>query len=167
MKATIHYARPGKPLEIFTETLLADNSVRLDTCGEVEPGISRMWSPRWWQNGCLARGQYIARVRKHAFYQRWFAVMELFDAEDQRLGCYCDVVTPLKKDAEGIYHLTDLFLDLWVAPDGSCRTLDLDELNEAARAGLISDIICEQATQSLRWMENEARQGAFPDTYIH
>jgi len=42
----------------------------------------------------------------------------------------------------------DLIVDIWIAPDGSFRVLDEDELEECKKAGLIS-------IEEERWIEKQ------------
>ena len=166
VKALIHFTRPGKGESLYTENLLSDDGSRLDTRSDPERDLAIAWSRRAWQpGGMLTEEQVIATVCKHHFYHEWFGIMQLFDAGGKLLGSYCDILTPLEKRA-GEYYLTDLFLDLWIAPHGICKELDWDEFEEAAHQGLLSKTQVEKAAATLRRLVQEVHQGRFPNTYL-
>lgn len=166
MKAFIHFARIGKKEALYIEDLLRDNGTRLDTRSVLPPDAVDVWSKSVWQKqGILANGERVMEVRKHHFYQEWFDVIELLDAQGSLLGYYCDVVTPLLR-LDGEYYLRDLLLDLWIFPDGRTVELDWDEFDAAQAAGLISPEEADQAAATLRRMVREVQQGIFPSVYI-
>jgi hypothetical protein len=166
MKAVIHFARIGKPESIYTETLVQDDGIRLDTVSSIPPELASSWSKRAWQaHGILAEGQIVATVRKHHYYNEWFDIIELLDAAGAHLGFYCDVITPLQKQ-DGHYYLQDLLLDLWIWPSGQYKELDWDEFHEAAQAGLLSPELQNKAIATLGCMVAELEQGVFPYRYL-
>ena len=70
------------------------------------------------------------------FPGRSYEVGSVYDAEAGFLGYYTNFVQPPSPDT-AVWHLTDLFLDVWQAPDGPPRLLDEAELAEAAERGWI------------------------------
>jgi uncharacterized protein len=65
------------------------------------------------------------------YTDRWYNIFELHAARDDRLkGWYCNVAEPARMEGDAI-ACRDLFLDLWVAPDGVMRILDEDEFASA------------------------------------
>ena len=166
MKATIHFSRIGKPDAIYTEGLVRDNGLRLDTCTVLPPEAAAVWSRSAWQAyGILSSGQVVHTIRKHHFYHEWFGIVELIDSSDILLGYYCDVLMPLRK-VDGEYYLQDLLLDLWVFPDGSYVEMDWDELEEASRLGQISCELRQKAEETLQRIVAETRAGIFPTQYL-
>ncbi len=63
-----------------------------------------------------------------------YEVGAVYDADAAFLGYYTNFVQPPRPET-AVWHLTDLFLDVWQAPDGPPRLLDEDELTEAADRG--------------------------------
>ncbi len=63
--------------------------------------------------------------------------MQLLGPQDALLGYYVDVDTPVERSG-GEYYLTDLFLDLWIGPDGQTIERDREEFEQAYRMELIS-----------------------------
>ena len=86
--------------------------------------------------------------------------------DDQLLGYYSDICTPLKKTGEGHYAATDLILDLWLSPSGLAKELDWDEYDHALQHNLITPDLAAQAKATLQQLINEAKQGIYPFTYI-
>lgn len=165
MKALIHYHRPGKGETLFTETLVGDDGEQVNTFSIIDPEIAAAWVRNTWvPAGLLTDEKVIATVRKHLFYKEWFSIMQLFDPDGNLLGSYCDMLTPLQKRG-GEYYLTDLFLDLWVAPDGTFIELDWDEYAEAVSHEIITPEQAEMAVQTMHRLVAEARQGRFPPVY--
>ena len=65
------------------------------------------------------------------YTDRWYNLFEIHAASDDRLkGWYCNVAEPARMEGDTI-ACRDLFLDLWVAPDGAMRVLDEDEFAAA------------------------------------
>lgn len=64
------------------------------------------------------------------------------------------------------YYLLDLMLDLWIAPDGSCKEMDWDEFDNAVRGKQITEVNQRAAVDTLRRMVDETRAGIFPWAYL-
>ncbi len=82
-------------------------------------------------------------------------------------GYYVDVLAPVRwqgAEAETLEPLVDLFLDLWIAPDGSYEVLDEDEFEEALRLGHITDVQAEHARRVLHDIVDRVQTADFlPD----
>lgn len=70
------------------------------------------------------------------FPGRSYEVGSVYDEHANFLGYYTNFVQPPRPET-AVWHLTDLFLDVWQAPDGPPRLLDEDELTEAAKRGWV------------------------------
>lgn len=72
------------------------------------------------------------------FYtDRWYNIMEVRGSSGGLKGWYCNVTWPAEIAPDSVNY-RDLLLDLWVAPDGSALTLDMDELD--ADSGLTEEL---------------------------
>ena len=67
------------------------------------------------------------RFREEFYTDRWYSIFEIRTPEGALKGWYCNVAEPATI-ADGVVASRDLYLDLWVAPDGAMTTLDEDEL---------------------------------------
>ncbi|HLY32207.1 MAG TPA: DUF402 domain-containing protein [Ktedonobacterales bacterium] len=70
------------------------------------------------------------------YTDRWYSFIEIHSGETGTLkGWYCNVATPATIETSPTGEVTisyrDLYLDLWVAPDGTTLTLDEDEFADA------------------------------------
>ena len=125
----IVYRRPPDDIQHFSQELLHDGAAckitllvleRDDSSlqvGEIEvpPGGAILW---------------------FMFPGRSYEVAAVYDETATFLGYYTNFVQPPRPET-AVWHLTDLFLDVWQAPDGPPRLLDEDELTEAADRGWV------------------------------
>lgn len=125
----IVYRRPPDDVQHFSQELLHDGSACKITLlvlepdaqalpvgeTEVPPGGAVMW---------------------FMFPGRSYEVGAVYDDKAKFLGYYTNFVQPPRPET-AVWHLTDLFLDVWQAPDGPPRLLDEDELTEAAENGWV------------------------------
>jgi hypothetical protein len=161
MEVIINFSRPGKGLSRYIEGLVDDDPVRMKTLNHVPLEISAKWCEEvWWQNGCIPHGILIGSVMKYLFYREWFSVMKLLESDGNHLGYYVDVDSPIRK-SRGEFYLTDLFLDLWIAPDSKIIELDRDEFEEGFRMGLLTPYQHKKANQVLDRLKRSVTNGEF------
>ncbi len=163
MDVIINFSRPGKGTTRYIERLVDDNDRRIKTINQLTPEFSRQWSEEvWWQNGCVPYGFLVDSVRKYLFKKEWFSIMELLGTPGNRLGLYIDIHTPIREKGGELY-LTDLFLDLWVGPDGSFFELDRKEFEQAYQARTLSFQHYRKANQ----VHNNLKQMITSGEYVH
>jgi predicted RNA-binding protein associated with RNAse of E/G family len=84
-------------------------------------------------------------------------------------GYYVDILEPVRwegSDPETLEPIVDLFLDLWITPEGRLLVLDEDEFEEAERRGYLTP---EQARHARAVVEELVRQteaGSFPPATV-
>ncbi len=66
------------------------------------------------------------RFTEWFYTDRWYNIMEVRERGGGLKGWYCNVTWPAEI-TDNMVSYRDLTLDLWVAPDGSALTLDVDE----------------------------------------
>ncbi|MCD7717679.1 MAG: DUF402 domain-containing protein [Lachnospiraceae bacterium] len=81
------------------------------------------------------------------FMERGYKVSKFYDHENNLISWYCDIIEYEYLEKENSYIFTDLLVDVIVYPDGFVRVVDLDELADAVRDGLLSP---EQLQRALR-----------------
>ena len=69
--------------------------------------------------------------------RRPYVMYRMLDASGSLVANRFDIVENVRL-AERTVAYTDLFLDLWVGPDGTPHLKDEDEVSDAAREGLLS-----------------------------
>ncbi len=81
------------------------------------------------------------------FLNKNIKMSKFYNAEDQLICWYCDIVKHTWDQENDTYVFTDLLADVLIYPDGSVKVVDLDELADATEENLISQ---EELLQSLR-----------------
>lgn len=165
MNVTIHYHRPGLGITHYTEELLEDDGCRVRTYAVIPPAHRLSLSQQLWVDGLLPKTQLIGSIRKHYFYREHFDVLVFLDTEGQLAGYYSDIATPLQKVADG-YALTDLFLDIWLTPEGQLHELDVDEFAEALAKDLVPRGLQTIAWNTMDRLRAEVQSGVYPGKYL-
>jgi predicted RNA-binding protein associated with RNAse of E/G family len=96
------------------------------------------------------------------FLDRGFKVSKFYDHDGQLISWYCDIITHSYNEATDTYIFTDLLADVIVYPDGFVRVVDLDELADALRDGLIDDGLVQLALRHLDKLLSVIYKGGFP-----
>jgi predicted RNA-binding protein associated with RNAse of E/G family len=84
-------------------------------------------------------------------------------------GCYCDIVRPVTRllsNATKTSIITDLFIDLWITPEGRYVVLDEDELERAVAKHVSSSSLARQARRELQFLIQLTKSGQFPPASI-
>ncbi len=102
------------------------------------------------------------RVIWFVFRNKWFDAGRFLDSMGRFLGYYCDIIEPIRVFTSKRVEVTDLFLDLWVYPDGDTRRLDEDEFEEAVKRDVIKQELAKTALSELAKLEWDVREGRFP-----
>ena len=98
--------------------------------------------------------------------RKWFSVGKIRDSSGKHTGYYCDIISPPRLLEDGGVEITDLFLDLWVAPDLRYKVLDEEELEDALEKGWITEQLYEKARIELEKLITSVRQGNFPSPLV-
>lgn len=164
MLVTIYYTRPGKGLTVYTEGLVSDDGDCLHTYTVLPEEIRRNLSQVLRRDGLIAPGQTIGAIRKRYFYAEPFNLLEFWDTDDRLAGYYSDLTDLIVKREDG-YHVTDLFLDIWLTADGTLHELDWDEFEEAVAQGVLTPEQETLARQAMARLVAEAASGRYPNFY--
>ena len=161
MEVVINFLRPGKGTTRYIEGLVDEDLTRIKTLTRLPSDVSRRWcEENWWQNGFISEGTLVEAVVKYLYFRKWYSVMQVLGADGRHLGYYVDIDTPLHRVGNEVY-LTDLFLDLWIAPDGSFIELDREEFEEGFQSKLITSNQYRKANQTLKMIVREIASGDF------
>ena len=95
------------------------------------------------------------------FANRWYDIGKIYNLKDRFTGYYCDIILPMKRTRTH-FEITDLFLDLWVSPDGSYQVEDEDEFESAVAQNWIQTDLANQTKNALQDLIAEVESGAFP-----
>lgn len=167
MDVNVYYRRldPERGTSIYTEGLVDDDGRRLKTQAVIPAEYRARVSGGLWRADLLPRSQTLTSIRKHYFYAENFDVLIFYDQHEALAGYYSDITTPLTRVGAD-YHLTDLFLDVWITPAGAFHELDWDEFEAAQRAGHLSADLAETARAALGRVRAEFQAGRFPAAYL-
>jgi predicted RNA-binding protein associated with RNAse of E/G family len=162
---TIHHIRPGKRTEIFTEGFVSEDQHGLATLSILSDEDSKSMSERLRSHGFIEAGDIVHSVAKYYSYSEYFNLLVFGGPNGEAIGYYSDMAMPLRKVDDG-YEIVDLFLDIWLKPNGTLLELDLDEFQEAITRELITKEQQEFALTAFERLKNETRQGMYPQNYI-
>jgi hypothetical protein len=137
---------------------------KLNTRGEVVVSYEAQLA-QWLPNGALLDARWTRpplplgyttfetgdRFREEFYTDRWYSIFEIRTAYGALKGWYCNVAAPATMSG-GIIAYRDLYLDLWVAPDGTITTLDEDELAADTLLDAATRTQARAALAELQWM---------------
>ncbi len=86
---------------------------------------------------------------EYYYTEHWFNIFEILGGGDMRKGWYCNITEPAQI-SENTIQQVDLFLDLWVYPNGETLLLDQDEF---INAKTLSEQQRKGAQQGLRELQ--------------
>lgn len=125
---------------VTTQKLKPSNPIVLDGVTVLDDGFTAVW---------------------FVFADLWHDVGKIYNLERVFTGYYCDIITPMRR-AENHYEITDLFLDLWVTPEGAYQIQDNDEFEEAIANDWIHPDLASKARKALQNLIAEVESGVFP-----
>ena len=154
---TLTYKRPPDRVNHFQQQLLYVDGEVIVTSQRVKPSTPIV------QNGKTVLADNFAVVW-FVFTGLWYDVGKVYNLNNEWTGYYCDIMKPVKRsvDAAGklnCFEITDLFLDLWVNPDGTYEIQDEDEFEEAVQGGVIDAELERKAWEVLNTLIAEVEAG--------
>src|SRR2546425_7992393 len=96
-------------------------------------------------------------------------VGRIYRPEGTWTGYYADVLEPVRwrgSDPMTLEPIVDLFLDLWIAPDGRFEVLDEDEFEEAVARGFLTEQQTGHARSVLQGLIEATERGDFPPAMV-
>lgn len=103
------------------------------------------------------------------FKNRSFDAGRVYRPDRTWMGYYVDVLEPVRwkaSDPSTLEPITDLFLDLWIAPDGKHTVLDEDEFEEAVNLGYLTSKQADHARNVLQELVKATARGEFPPAVV-
>ena len=161
---TLTYKRPPDRVNHFQQELLYLDDDVIVTSQRVKPSSPIV------QNGKTVLGDNFAVVW-FVFTGLWYDVGKVYNLDNEWTGYYCDIMKPVKRRVNvagklDCFEITDLFLDLWINPDGTYAIQDEDEFEEAVQNGVISTKLAEKAREVLSALIVEVKTGKFPPQFV-
>ena len=154
---TLTYKRPPDRVNHFQQQLLYMDEEVIVTSQRVRPSAPIV------QNGKTVLADNFAAVW-FVFTGLWYDVGKVYNLNNEWTGYYCDIMKPVKRrvDAMGkldCFEITDLFLDLWVNPDGTYEIQDEDEFEEAIQGGVIDAELERKAWEVMKTLIVDVESG--------
>ncbi|HAN09988.1 MAG TPA: DUF402 domain-containing protein [Clostridiales bacterium] len=75
----------------------------------------------------------------YLYIKRGFKIAKIYNQKGDLDHYYCDIMQVEVDDEKKVYTEIDLLVDVVVYPDGKIKVVDLDELVDARRNGLITE----------------------------
>ncbi len=148
------YKRPPARVNYFQQNLLYEDDDIIVTTQRIKPSNPIVI------DGVTVLGDNYRAVW-FVFANRWYDIGKIYNLEDDFTGYYCDIILPMKR-TDTHFEITDLFLDLWVSPDGSYQVEDADEFESAIAQNWIQTDLADQARKALQDLIAQIEAGAFP-----
>ena len=161
-EVTIRYRRLPDRLGHFEGLLREESAKRL----VIEQRL-RIRNPRRKFGRVVVANGYIAVW--FIFRRKWYDVGKFYDRNGKFTGYYCDIIRPVARllsSPSKTSIITDLFLDLWINPDGRCVVLDEDQLKRAITKRAISASLAMKARMELEALIRSTKAGYFPQQTI-
>jgi uncharacterized protein len=168
----IHYLRPPDMPTVYRQVLVHDD-------GRVKATLARGLT---FSSPLLIEDEVALEEGSDAL---WFTFpgawhdIGLFHRGDGTLtGLYANIITPCLFSPGGVWHTTDLFLDLWIPaeegrptwlnpPEGpEPRVLDAEELQRAREKGLVRAAWARRAWQEIRRLQRGFQGGSWPPQVV-
>ena len=154
---TLTYKRPPDRVNHFQQELLYLDDDVIVTSQRVKPSSPII------QNGETVLGDNFAAIW-FVFTGLWYDVGKVYNLDNEWTGYYCDILKPVKRSINvagklDCFEITDLFLDLWINPDGTYQIQDEDEFAEAVQNGAIDAKLETKAREVLTALIAEVEAG--------
>ena len=162
----IEYIRPGKEVTYYEEDLFTQDDTCVRTFKTLPEDIATRLSDSLVKQGLIQSQQRVGTISKVYFFAEPFNLLEFRELDGTVLGHYSDIGEPAIRISENQIQMTDLFLDIWLHPDGRLLELDWDEFEEAIEKQIITPSQADLAREAMKRLVDEVGRGAYPSRYI-
>jgi predicted RNA-binding protein associated with RNAse of E/G family len=161
----MEYIRPGKETTYYEEDFVAQDEFGLRTYKTLPENIRDSLSRALQKQGLIEPDQRAGIITKTYFFAEPFNLLQFCDRDGTLLGHYSDIGEPLLQLSTDTFQMTDLYLDIWLYPDGRLLELDWEEFEEALQKQVISPAQADLARATMQRLVGEAQQGIYPGKY--
>lgn len=91
-----------------------------------------------------------------------YVLLSAFDEQGELVQWYIDVIGRMGLDEQGVPWWEDLYLDIVVSPEGKTLLLDVDELDEALRRGVVTQSEYDSAWREASTLLSALEEDLFP-----
>ena len=155
---TLTYKRLPDRINYFEQQLLYEDKEVIVTTQSVTPSTPIVI------NGETVLGDNFT-VIWFVFTGLWYDIGKIYNLNGEWTGYYCDIILPVERSSDK-FEIVDLFLDLWVSPDGTYEIQDEDEFETAITNDIIEKELAEMARIALNKLIDEVESGNFPPEFV-
>ncbi len=155
---TLVYKRLPDRVAYFQQQLLYEDENVIITTQRVKPSAPIVY------NGQTVLGDNFTAIW-FVFPELWYDIGKIYNLNNEWTGYYCDIILPMKR-TETLFEIVDLFLDLWVFPDGRYEIQDEDEFEAALQTGAIDAELAGKARDALNALIADVASGKFPPKIV-
>lgn len=163
----IEYIRPGKETTYYEEDFVSQNDICLRTYKSLPPDVSERLSRAMLKDSLIAPHQRVGIIAKTYFFQEPFNLLEFREPDGKLLGYYSDIGEPARPLTADTIQMTDLYLDIWLFPDGRLLELDWDEFEDAIQRQVIDAAQAGLARAAMQRLVSETAEGIYPAKYLN
>jgi len=163
----IEYIRPGKEVTFYEEDFFAQDETCIRTFKTLVDDISARLSESLIKQQLIQSGQRVGTISKVYFFTEPFNLLEFRDVNGALLGHYSDIGEPAIRISPNEIQMTDLYLDIWLYPNGELLELDWDEFEEAIQKQVITLAQSELARTAMQRLITETKKGIYPSKYAN
>ncbi len=163
----IEYIRPGKEVTFYEEDFLAQDETCVQTFKTLPDELSARLSESLAKQQLIQPGQRVGTISKVYFFTEPFNLLEFRDMNGALLGHYSDIGEPAIRISPNEIQMTDLYLDIWLHPNGELLELDWDEFEEAIQKQVITLAQAEFARIAMQRLIAETKKGIYPSKYAN
>ena len=156
---TLTYKRLPNRVNYFIQQLLYEDDKVIVTSQQIKPSSPIV------ENGVTVLGDNYTAVW-FVFTDKWYDIGKIYNLNNEWTGYYCDIIMPMIRSSD-TFEIVDLFLDLWVTPNGSYEIQDEDEFETAIQDGVITAELAKKARNALTDLIDEVTSGKFPPEFVN
>jgi len=156
---SIHYDRPHRGVHVFQQSLIHDGGDHLVT---FVPATDLSHPVVAGNRIVLESGSPVVWF---TYPGRWYDIGRFHLADGTFTGLYANILTPVRVEGHD-WYTTDLFLDVFVAPEGGVTVLDEEELAEAEVAGWVDGRVAAEARRQAATLERIAGGDDWPPSHV-
>jgi len=163
----IEYIRPGKEVTYYEEDFFAQDETCLHTLKTLPEDISMRLSKALVEQNLIQPDQHVGTIEKLYFFNEPFNLLIFREMDGSLIGHYSDIGEPAIQFSPSEFQMTDLFLDVWLFPDGRLHELDWDEFEEAIDKQVITPMQADLARSTMKRLVEETNKGIYPSKYTN
>ncbi len=148
-----------QPIYLYRKRYIPDESIYLKD-DQIVVAEDNLIITRW---KTLKPRKDISRGYSAYFIDKGFKVSKMYNADNQLVYWYCDIISTDYNPATHTYVFQDLLADVLIYPDGSVKVVDLDEIAELLDKGVIEASVASKALRILNNLLQYIYQDKFKD----